>query len=437
MKKYLLTTIFLATIFFVGCKEKENTNINDASNNDEQAITLRFSWWGSNTRHEATLAAINKYMELNPNIKIEAEYSGWDGYYQKITTQLVGGVAPDIMQLDIPWLPDMVKSDVFLNLYDYDDYMDISDIDEKFLKQSGEYNGKLLSLPTGLNGYVYLYRNELAEKFTISDNMTWETYLNMGKDIHSAYGDAKYLMAGDSNLLIDSVFKRIITQQTGKNLASNNYERQFDEHHVIKAFNIIDQLYKTSSLPPFEDTLSYDNNWIEYPQLIEGNIYSGFILISQISIFQTYTESSNLSVVSLPQLIGSKDSGTWIRPAQMFSISNKTNHPVEAVKFLDFLYNHQEAIKILNTTRSLPVSHKSWEILRNENLLDATTANAANILLKNSGIAQNLADYEPTLNTLTREFIHTIALGKTTAQTAAKDYIELFDKELSRLKRRE
>lgn len=63
--------------------EPETSGSATGTSGDEQ-ITLRFSWWGDNLRHEATLAAIEKYQELHPNVKIEGEYGGYTGFYEKL-----------------------------------------------------------------------------------------------------------------------------------------------------------------------------------------------------------------------------------------------------------------------------------------------------------------------------------------------------------------
>ena len=52
-----------------------------------ESVTLRFAWWGGDDRHTATLKAIEEYQKINPNVKIEAEYQGYDGYNDKILTQ--------------------------------------------------------------------------------------------------------------------------------------------------------------------------------------------------------------------------------------------------------------------------------------------------------------------------------------------------------------
>ena len=50
---------------------------------------------------------IEAYEKKNPNVSVEAEYQGYDGYYEKIMTTLSSNTAPDIIQLSKEWLPDI------------------------------------------------------------------------------------------------------------------------------------------------------------------------------------------------------------------------------------------------------------------------------------------------------------------------------------------
>ncbi len=61
-------------------------------------VELRFSWWGGNSRHQATLQAIKAFEQQHPNIKVQAEYAGWEGYLSRFTTQIAGGKEPDVIQ---------------------------------------------------------------------------------------------------------------------------------------------------------------------------------------------------------------------------------------------------------------------------------------------------------------------------------------------------
>ncbi|MNB80104.1 putative ABC transporter substrate-binding protein YesO [compost metagenome] len=65
-----------------------------------EPVKLRIMWWGSQPRHEATLAALDLYTKNNPNVTFEPEYSGMDGYLDKLSTRAAAKNAPDIVQLD-------------------------------------------------------------------------------------------------------------------------------------------------------------------------------------------------------------------------------------------------------------------------------------------------------------------------------------------------
>lgn len=148
----------------------------------QEKVTLRFAWWGDEGTHQATLKAIELYMDRNPNVTIEAEYGGFDGYQQKISTQLAGQTAPDIIQLNANWMPDYAnKGDFFIHLQDYPDLMDVSGFDEEFLNSFCVFNDQLIALPTGMNARTAYMNKASAEKFgldiSLDDKLTWEDYI--------------------------------------------------------------------------------------------------------------------------------------------------------------------------------------------------------------------------------------------------------------------
>jgi multiple sugar transport system substrate-binding protein len=83
-------------------------------------VTLRFSWWGSDTRHKMTQKLIDAYEAKNPNIKIEGEYGDWSGYWDKLATQVASQDAPDIIQMDAQYLGEYAERGALLELKDVD-----------------------------------------------------------------------------------------------------------------------------------------------------------------------------------------------------------------------------------------------------------------------------------------------------------------------------
>ena len=80
-----LTGLVMAGIMtagvLTGCTNEPSANTaSDTKTEDQSAksetasqeqITLRFMWWGGDERNEATLAVIDQYQKLHPEIKIE------------------------------------------------------------------------------------------------------------------------------------------------------------------------------------------------------------------------------------------------------------------------------------------------------------------------------------------------------------------------------
>ena len=93
--------------------EGETTTGKAAEKTTEKAsadqITLRFMWWGGDARNEATLAVIDQYEKLHPEVKIEAEMNSDQGYIDKVSTMLANGTAPDILQQNVDSLPDFIS----------------------------------------------------------------------------------------------------------------------------------------------------------------------------------------------------------------------------------------------------------------------------------------------------------------------------------------
>ncbi|MOA32918.1 putative ABC transporter substrate-binding protein YesO [compost metagenome] len=119
----LYIPFILASIIFVsacssGGGVNESTNANKSGNAagtetvKEKAadpVKLRIYWWGSQNRHDATQKAMELYTQLNPHVTFEPEYSGWDGYFNKMATMTAAKNMPDIVQMDSFYLEDYAK----------------------------------------------------------------------------------------------------------------------------------------------------------------------------------------------------------------------------------------------------------------------------------------------------------------------------------------
>ena len=125
----------------------------EAASGDEQ-INLRMAWWGSQDRHDKTIAAIELYESLNPNVKIEYEYYSFDDYFTKLKTLVASDQVWDVFQMggNFPMYIDKICP---LDDYIASGVVDTSGITDANLKITQDTEAIRLGLSNGLNVLRY------------------------------------------------------------------------------------------------------------------------------------------------------------------------------------------------------------------------------------------------------------------------------------------
>src|SRR5690554_5653366 len=105
----LATTALIATACGNGAENEEDTGAENDPNVDAEVVegdgdqSIRVAWWGGQERHDMTLEAIELFTE-ETGITVETEYTGWDGYWERLNTQAAGSNLPDVIQMDNSYL---------------------------------------------------------------------------------------------------------------------------------------------------------------------------------------------------------------------------------------------------------------------------------------------------------------------------------------------
>jgi oligogalacturonide transport system substrate-binding protein len=396
-------------------------------------VTLRFSWWGAEARHKATLAAINLYMKKNPNVKIAAEYSGWDGYQQKILTQLAGGNAPDLMQLDQPWLGDlMAQGDLFLNLNNYKKDIKTNGFDKKFLTNTCTVNKKLVGLPTGLNAATYLVNQDLAAKFgiNISSKWDWAAMLAAGTKVHSK-DKSCYLLQTDMLSNIDLI-KAYVVNRTGKNWIENDYTMGFSKQDLTEAFTYFQKLLSSGTLEPFGEGIIFDNKREQNPKWINGKIVVAPVWASSMYVMQ----KPNLKLAVMRPAIGkgAKNTGLIVRPSQVIAVNSRSKNAKEALKFLNWFFNDREAIAALEMSRGVPPTQLGRTVLAEKKILDKNIDLAVKVGLKNAGRPETTLTTNSELVNIFKNVIQKVGFGTSNPKQAADELYNQYRAKLAELK---
>lgn len=414
-------------------EEKQGEQGNSEEN--EEDITLRFMWWGDDVRHEATLAVIEQYEEAHPNVTIEAEYGGYDGYFEKLTTQLSGGTAADIIQYNANTVTDLMAiGDVFVNLEDYSDVLDTSGFNQDFVQNFSYYDGKMIALPTGVNGGIWLANTALFDEVGIDPEsiVTWDDFIAAGKKMHEA-NSSYYLFNIDIETLGKELLGSIMAQITGEDMIDvDTYEMNFTKEDLLRAFTLIEEMYDNNVLEPAADSAPYslkintNPKWINHELAVAygatSNIYDGY-----------YDFKDTAAALDMPVFEDAKETGILYVPPQMMAISSTCEHPEVAADFLNYFFNDETALDTLKGCRSIPPTEKGQQICEEKGYIDPVLVTAVEKAAETGTAHQNI--YTPTeVVEILQDATEKIAYDQGDAQSITEETMTLLEETLNRLK---
>ncbi|TXD81601.1 extracellular solute-binding protein, partial [Mitsuaria sp. TWR114] len=139
----------------------------------DKATVLRFAWWGGAGRHEATLKALALF-ERRHGVRVKAEYMGFNGYLERLTTQIAGGSEPEVMQINWAWLAMFSKrGNGFADLHRHAALLDLAQFDREDLAY-GEVAGKLNALPVSFSARVMLWNQAAFDRAGLALPRSWD-----------------------------------------------------------------------------------------------------------------------------------------------------------------------------------------------------------------------------------------------------------------------
>ncbi|MDR6554802.1 extracellular solute-binding protein [Paenibacillus qinlingensis] len=323
---------------------------------DNKPVKLRIVWWGSQARHDATLKALEAYTKKHPNVTFEPEFSGFDGYADKLATQAAAKNAPDVIQMDPAWLAEYSGRN---QLVDLSKGINIADID-KSLVDSGKYKDKLYAIPLGNNATGMLFNKNAVDKLGITppaNGWTWDQYFQFGKDAKAKLEKDKYaLMDATSDYTVYSSYQS--SQGKGYPVTIEG-KFNLDKDTYITYAKKYAELRKEGVVPP-PDVATTDKESDAKMDLMNNDTV--LIKRSFAALLPGYEGVKPGAYKFVTQPKGAQASG-FLKPSMFWSVSADSKNPDAAKAFIDWFVNDTEAADILTTTRGVPVSKKVLEYL--------------------------------------------------------------------------
>lgn len=404
--------------------EGETETNSPALEPSKEPVTIRFSWWGGDDRHKATLEAIEAFEKKYPNITVECEYGGWSGWQEKITTQMVGKQEADLMQINWNWLYLFSQDGQgFYDLEQLSDYINLENYPQEAL-DSMTVGGVLNGVPVSTSGRIFAYNSATYEKAGVEIPQSLEDLYKAAEVFQEKLGPDYYPLAGD-RYTYTLLWKYYLEQKYGKEWIVDN-KLNYTQEELADGFNFMLDLEAKHVIPSLRDIAAGGSqDAVENdPKWLDGRYAGTYDWDSAILKWQEPLAEGELILGGFPTDIGEYKSGLT-KVSQGFAISKNTKHPVEAAMLLDFLVSDEEAVKILGLTRGI-VSNKAAEAtLEKEGLLTGITYEGNQLVNEYAGFGLD-PNFEATelRDDLYKALMVEVSYGETTPEDAAAKIIK-------------
>jgi multiple sugar transport system substrate-binding protein len=342
----------------IGVKDEGKTVDPAASSgsSNSKTVKLRIMWWGSQARHDATLKILDLYTKKNPNVTFEPEYSGFDGYLDKLSTQAAAKNAPDIIQMDAAWLADWNARG---QLADLSSGIDTKEIDSKLL-DTGKYQGKLAAVPLGNNAWGMIYDKAALEKLGIAgpkDGWTWDDYFKMGEEIKPKLGKGQYPFKDGTN---DGIYTSYQLSKGKGYPITPDGKFNYDKETWLEWTEKFADLRKRGIVPPPDVQLADKDLDPTQDMLLNNQLIFKSMHAAQVGAYESLKPKS-IGVAAMPKDV---QPGGWLKATFYFSVNQDSKYKDEAKKFIDWFINDPEVGEIGGTTRGVPISNKIVSIMK-------------------------------------------------------------------------
>ncbi|WP_420114769.1 ABC transporter substrate-binding protein [Pseudactinotalea sp.] len=332
-------------------------------------VTLLFTFWGDNSRADRYEEAIDLFTAEHPNVTIQTQFSAMSDYWTARNTEGAAGSLPDVVQMDLPVLDEFVSRQWLLPLDEYmGETIDVSTISEGLLP-AAQLNGETYGIPTGQSTLAVFVDNDVVDTLGVAvpeAPLTWDDYDEYLAEIAAAGADSDPVVYGSTNYTKILVAFQMWLQQEGLEFFDDSGALAFEPQDLTRWWERSVPNFANGAFIPLERSAQIEGDGIASGQIGADISWSNFLT--------RFTEgSAGHQYTMLPVPSNTEQSGMFLKPGLLLSISQHSENPDVAAEFVDFITNSPEVGAIFGFSRGVPASSAALEGVE-QNELDVQTA---------------------------------------------------------------
>lgn len=326
-----------------------------------QENRLRLLFWGGQARADRTYAVTDLYSKANPGTVFDGEFMAFADYWPKLGTQVAGGNAPDIIQMDYRYIVEYATRNSIAPLDDFvGKELELSDFDADQL-EGGKVNGKLYGISLGANSVAIMLNKTAFEEAGVELPDRDISYADLpalaeqwnsknkrpGMKLWSDYSGGE---PGLDNWL----------RSKGKGLYGADGQPLFTAEDITEWFQMWADLRAADVLVSPEDQALDATDAIENTMIILGKAPMTYANSNQLIAFQALSKDE-LTMSNYPRYKPGAGGGHYRKPSMFFSLGAASQKLSDGAKFINFFISDKEAAAALGVERGIPCKASTRE----------------------------------------------------------------------------
>ena len=326
-----------------------------------QKIGLRMSWWGSTERHTRTQNALAVFSRKHPDVKVDAQFSGSDGYWEKLGNQATGGNLPDVIQMDYAYIASYAGKG-YLRVVDdlVPKTIDLSAFTPEVLA-GGKIDNKLYGVNNGINCAAMVVNVTLLQQLGLEvpdHTVTWADFAKLAKQV----GKKTEGVFGAEYAAYNFAAIECWMRQRGKPMFTPDKALGFAKADLAEWLAYWEDLRKAKGAAPadLQATAAGD---IQNRLVARKKTAFDFTNSNQLIAYSSMLKDQ-LQLHMLPQGPSGSKPGQYLKPSQLFCMAGTTQHPQEAGQLIGALLTDPDITQILGSERGIPPSTTIRAVLK-------------------------------------------------------------------------
>jgi len=388
----------------------------------QEARRMRAFWWGGQERLTRTQKAIADYCAANPGLTVDSESVPFSDYITRVSTQIAGGNAPDLFQMDYRYISEYASRG---SLEPLDDYVGtLLNLDDwpAAAVDSLRVDGKLYGVNLGNNTNALFFDKDAYGKVGIDDipfGTTWQQFLDMALQVTKDNG-GKYYGSNDPS---------------GKAAAFDNFVRQkglasYDGQSIGTPADAVEEWFdmwakaRSDGAAPPADVAALDEDTVNANLISQDLAGAAFVHSNGLVGYQATTKKP-LGITIYPQGAGDVN-GQYLKPSNFWSIYSGSNFKEDAIKLANYTVNDPEGVKVLGVERGVPASPAMQDALASS--LDEVNLASLRFVAEATKVVSPIPAPPPRgateVEAKLREISQQVAFGQLSPADGAKQYVD-------------